>query len=79
MKRNRFTVIEYASFYAVRDNVSGAEAHMSDGVDSLFTPSGKAMTPGSEHFRRTWERSLNSSADETLEVYFPMQHRKENA
>ena len=70
--RKLFTVIEYDSYYAVRHNPSGDEHPMSDGVDSLFTPkTDKAMRPGSEYFRRTWERALNTDPDGTLEAYFP--------
>ena len=70
-KRKRFTVVEYASFYAVRDNTTGKEQAMSDGVDVLSTPSGKKMMrPGSEYFRRAWERDLNSCESMTAEAYF---------
>lgn len=66
-----FSVIEYSSFYAVRHNPSGKEHPMGDGVDTLLTATGRAMRPGSEHFRRTWERCLNQDERETLEAYFP--------
>ncbi len=71
MRRRTFDVIEYASFYAVRHNASGKEACMGDGVDTLTTPTGRSMKCGTEYFRKTWERSLNSTPDETLEAYFP--------
>lgn len=70
MKRKRFSVVEYASYYAVRDNSTGKEHAMSDGVDVLFTKTGRAMRPGSEYFRKTWERALNASESETEEAYF---------
>lgn len=68
--KHRFKVIEYSSFYAVRDTTTGKERAMSDGVDSLFTRTGKAMRPGSEYFRRAWERALNETPEETAEAYF---------
>jgi hypothetical protein len=68
--RHRFKVIEYASGYAVRDTKSGKEHWMSDGVDVLFTKGGKPRSPGTEAFRRDWERALNGSPDETAEAYF---------
>ena len=71
--KRRFQVIEYSSFYAVYDTQTGNEYPMSDGVDSLFTQTGKSIKPGTEYFRETWERSLNENPDETLEAYFPEQ------
>jgi len=69
--KHRFKVIEYASGYAVRDTTTGKEHWMSDGVDVLFTSTGRPMSPGSEHFRRTWERSLNEWPFDTEAAYFP--------
>ena len=66
-----FTVIEYTSHYQVRHNPSGQVAFLSDGVDCLFTETGRAIRPGREYFRRKWENSLNENEDETLEAYFP--------
>lgn len=66
-----FSVIEYHSFFAVRHNATGLERGMGDGVDTLMTPTGKAMSPGSKSFMKTWERWLNTDASETLEAYFP--------
>ncbi len=77
MPKHRFEVIEYSSGYAVRDRVTGEEAWMGDGVDTLYTRSGQSMYPGSEYFRKTWQRVLNSSDVETLEAYFPEQFEKE--
>lgn len=70
MKRRRFRVIEYSGHYSVRDTTTGEEHVMCDGVDTLFTATGKAMRPGSEYFRQTWERALNRNEDETAEAYF---------
>ena len=66
-----FSVIEYSSFFAVRHNPSGEEHPMGDGVDTLFTPTGKPMNPGAKGFVKHWERCLNESWGETLEAYFP--------
>ncbi len=68
--KNRFKVIEFTSHYAVQDTETGKVASMSDGVDVLTTKNGRAMKPGSEYFRKTWERSLNENAGETAEAYF---------
>lgn len=70
-KVKTFTVVEYSSYYAVRHNATGREAGMGDGVDTLFTPTNRPMSPGSEHFRKTWERVLNHNSSDTLEAYFP--------
>lgn len=69
-QRRRFEVVEYSSYYAVRDLFTNKERAMSDGVDSVFTNSGKAMSPGTENFRRAWQKSLNENESETLEAYF---------
>ena len=66
-----FSVVEYTSFFAVRHNPTGEEKPMGDGVDTLFTPTGKAMSPGAKGFVSTWEKSLNANEGETLEAYFP--------
>jgi len=70
-RHHRFKVVEYSSDYAVVDTKTGEEAWMGDGVDTLFTPTGKAMSPGTEYFRRMWERDLNWDYFDTLEAYFP--------
>jgi hypothetical protein len=70
MKTKRFSVIEYSSFYAVRDNTTGEQHPMGDGVDTLITPTGRTMRCGTEYFRKTWERSLNANEAETAEAYF---------
>ncbi len=71
--KHRFQVIEYSSYYAVRDRETGKECAMGDGVDTILTSTGKSMKCGSEYFRKTWQRFLNSDPDETLEAYFPEQ------
>ena len=75
--KHRFEVVEYASDYAVCDKITGNEAHMSDGVDCVFTPTGKAMSPGTERMRRAWEKALNQNPSETLEAYFPETYESE--
>lgn len=70
MAKRRFTVVEYVGHYSVRDNETMQERVMGDGVDTLHTPNGKAMRPGSEYFRRIWERDLNRDANQTAEAYF---------
>lgn len=79
MPKQRFRVVEYSSGFAVRDTETGQERWMSDGVDALFTATGRAMRPGSEYFRKTWQRALNENEGETLEAYFPDQWVKEDA
>jgi hypothetical protein len=69
--KHRFKVIEYSSFFAVHDTESGKQHPMGDGVDTLSTKTGRTMRPGSEYFRRTWERALNENPAETAEAYFP--------
>jgi hypothetical protein len=70
MLNNRYRVIEYSSYYAVLDMITGRQRTMGDGVDTLCTATGKAMRPGSEHFRKTWERELNATPSETEDAYF---------
>ncbi|MGO9014653.1 MAG: hypothetical protein ACLQF0_06700 [Dissulfurispiraceae bacterium] len=79
MNSHRFKVVEYSGGYAVGDTLTGQEHWMSDGVDVLFTLTGKPISPGTENFRRSWEKSLNETADETLEGCFPEQYEKEAA
>lgn len=67
----RFTVVEYSSHYAVRDNQTDTEHPMGDGVDALTDGDGNSLPCGTEEFRQLWEDSLNSSAAETAEAYFP--------
>lgn len=78
MAYGRFTVVEHFNGYAVLDRKTRQKAWMSDGVDCLFTlKTGKALTPGSEYFRRVWTRDLNKNQSETLEAYFPEQYERE--
>lgn len=65
----RFQVVEYSSGYALRDRETGREHWLSDGVDVLFTESGKAMSPGTERFRRLWQATFNANPEETAEAY----------
>jgi len=78
----RFEVVEHFNGYAVVDTVTGDEAWMGDGVDSVFYPGdtftfGRAMSPGTKKFRKTWEDDLNLNEAETLAAYFPDQYDKE--
>ena len=79
MRRHRFKVWEYTSGYAVEDRKTGLTHWLSDGVDAVFTRTGRAISPGSEHFRRAWEKDLNADGDQTLEAYFPETWNRENA
>jgi len=69
-KKHRFQVVEHSSYYAVVDTATGKEAAMSDGVDVVLTPTGRSMSPGTEHFRMTWQRALNENEAETEGAYF---------
>lgn len=70
-RQHEFRVIEHANGYELRHVPTGRTHWLSDGVDVLTTPTGRIMRPGSEHFRRTWERVLNADATETRKAYFP--------
>lgn len=70
-----FSVIEYASFFAVRHIPSGNEHPMGDGVGTLFDEDGKALVPGTPGFLTAWEAALNADEQSTLEAYFP-QHQE---
>ncbi len=74
----RFVVVEYSSFFAVRDTHTGQERPMGDGVDTLFDADGKALSPGTSGFCEAWAEALNADEGETLAAYFPEQHREEN-
>lgn len=76
MGNARFRVFEYSSGYTVR--YGKAEHWLGDGVDTLFDRNGRALTPGTERFRLTWEKALNANPDETMEAYFPELYKKEN-
>ncbi len=66
----RFKAVEYASGFTVHDTKTGRESWISDGVDLLFTPTGKPKNPGSKGFVAALTKSLNASEEETLEAYF---------
>lgn len=67
----RFQVVEYTSFFAVRDTVSGQERPMGDGVDTIFDGDGKMILPGTPGFCDLWAEALNGDEAETLAAYFP--------
>lgn len=73
--KKRYAVIEYAGHYSVRDLWTLGETVMGDGVDTLLTPTGKSIRPGTERFRRMWERELNADPASTQEAYFPHEVR----
>lgn len=66
-----FTVIEYASHFAVRHNPSSDEQSMGDGVDTLFDEEGNALQPDTPGFVEVWQETLNEDEISTLEAYFP--------
>ena len=72
----RFQVIEYMSFFAVRDTVTGLEQAMGDGVDVLFDADGTTLSPGTANFCEQWASALNADHAETLEAYFPDQYAR---
>jgi hypothetical protein len=74
----RFTVIEYMSFFVIRDTVTGQEHPMGDGVDTLFDAEGTGISPGTEGFCETWAEALNADQAETLAAYFPDQLGQES-
>lgn len=74
----RFQVIEYLSFFAIRDTLTGQEKPMGDGVDTLFDGDGTPISPGTPGFCEAWAGALNADQDETLEAYFPDQAALEN-
>jgi hypothetical protein len=50
MRKNRFKLVEYSSGYAVLDMITGDEAWIGDGVDTIFRESGPAYSPGTQAF-----------------------------
>jgi len=66
----RFDVVERASYYEIVDTWTGKSRVMGDGVDSVFTASGRPISPGTERFTRAWRKAVNENPDETLEAYF---------
>lgn len=71
MSKRRFKIVEYASGFAVYDTVSKLEKWISDGVDLLFTKTGRAVSPGCKTFNDRLEKALNEDESETEEAYFP--------
>ena len=71
--RKRFIIRECLSGYELQDTFTLNTGWLGDGVYTLFTATGKAMRPGSEYFRRTWERHINATANESLKAYFPQE------
>ena len=67
----RFKVIEYMSFFSVRDTQTGQEQPMGDGVDTLFDADGNGTSPGTPGFCERWAEALNADECETLAAYFP--------
>ena len=67
----RFHVVEYLSFFAIRDTVTGQERPMGDGVDTLFDADGDSISPGNVGFCEAWAEALNAAEAETMEAYFP--------
>jgi hypothetical protein len=74
----RFLVVEYASFFAVRDTVTGQERPMGDGLDTLFDAEGTPISPGTAGFCESWAEALNADETETLVAYFPEQAARED-
>src|SRR5437764_918591 len=57
---SRFQVIEYSSFFAVRDTQTGQERPMGDGVDVLFDGDGTTISVGTPGFCEQWAGALNA-------------------
>jgi hypothetical protein len=74
----RFTVIEYLSFFAVRDTETGQERPIGDGVDTLFDADGDSISPETPSFCEQWAEALNADQAETMAAYFPDQIAQEN-
>jgi hypothetical protein len=75
---SRFQVIEYMSFFAIRDTVTGQEHPIGDGVDVLTDADGTTISPGTANFCEAWASALNSDEGETLEAFFPEQAARES-
>lgn len=75
---SRFEIVEYTSFFAVVDTVTGQERPLGDGVDTLFDAEGTSIMPGTLEFCERWAAALNADEAETLEAYFPEQAALEN-
>jgi hypothetical protein len=69
-RMGRFRVIEYLSFFAVHDTLTGKERPLGDGVDSLFDHEGTPISPGTLGFCEAWADAVNAHENETLAAYF---------
>ena len=67
----RFQVIEYLSFFAIRDTLTGDQRPIGDGVDVLTDTDNTTILPGTPGFCEQWASALNANEAETLEAYFP--------
>ena len=67
----RFQVIEHRSHFAIRDQQTGEERPLGDGVDTFFDVDGKPVPPGTDGFCEKWAEAFNADEAETLEVFFP--------
>jgi hypothetical protein len=70
MNMGRFVVIEYRSFFAIRDTETGQERTLSDGVDTLFDAEGTPISPGTPGFTEALAEALSADEGETLAAYF---------
>lgn len=76
----RFVVYSGATAFYVVDTVTGQEACIGDGVDTLFDEEGYARTDlDSQAFVEDLAQDFNSNESEILEAYFPEQYEKEVA
>lgn len=66
-----FTVIEYASFFALRHNATGEEHPMGDGVDTLLNADGEPYSPGTPGFVEIWQEIVDRDESIYMEAYFP--------
>ncbi len=72
-KSGKVRIYEGASAIYFEHVATGREACMGDGVDMLHTPTGRAMRLGTKAFCKAAAAWLDSSEDELLEAYLPMQ------
>ncbi len=75
---SRFKVREVFNGFVVEDTVTGQEASLGDGVDTLFDDEGNALSPGTPGFTEYWENSLNDDWGMVLYAYFPNTYKAEN-
>lgn len=69
-KEYRFWWYEASDGYYAYDNLTGESRGMGDGVDMLFTPSGRPMSPGTAAFNRAMDRWFRSDQTTIGEAYF---------